>query len=160
MICEMCGKNLDNSLVVKARVEGTVLNVCENCAKYGQILSKTIPEKVISKPILNDASSVVNNDSEEVVVDNFSEIIKKSRELKGITQEEFAKKINEKESLIHKIETGHITPNFKLAKKIEQFLNIKLLEEIKFSEYKDFSKKSVSNELTIGDVIKIKKVKK
>jgi len=33
--CEMCGK--DSSLV-KARIEGAELEVCNDCARYGQII--------------------------------------------------------------------------------------------------------------------------
>ncbi|MCB9358556.1 TIGR00270 family protein [Candidatus Woesearchaeota archaeon] len=159
MICEMCGKNLDGKIVIKAKVEGTVLKVCENCSQYGTVIAQSLPSS--AKPNSNispkQAIKYSKEEIEEMVVEDYAARIKKARESNNIKQEDFAKQINEKESLIHKIETGHIEPNIKLARKIEKYLGIKIVEEIEFREHKTYSKPKGDDSLTIGDMIKIKK---
>ena len=63
-------------------------------------------------------------------------------------------KINEKESVISKLETGHLSPTFELAKKLEDFLEIELVKE--YNEMKTLSKRPTNGNLTIGDIIEIK----
>ena len=90
-----------------------------------------------------------------LLVDDYPQIIKKSRESIGLTQKDFANKINEKESVIHKIETGTLEPSLELAKKLEKFLKIKLIEEHEESHEK--FKKSKEEGFTLGDFIHVKK---
>ena len=70
-------------------------------------------------------------------------------------QEELAKKINEKESRLHKIESGHFTPSLRLARKLEKFLKITLVEQV--AEDTSPLEKSKSESLTLGDFIKVRK---
>ena len=92
----------------------------------------------------------------EDVVEDYAEIVRKAREKTGMSQSDFAKKINEKEGAMHNIETGKIMPNLKLARKLEVALRIKLIEVIE-ERHNITNEKPKSNELTLGDVIKIKK---
>ncbi|MCK4383585.1 MAG: helix-turn-helix domain-containing protein, partial [Candidatus Lokiarchaeota archaeon] len=74
-------------------------------------------------------------------------------------QDQFAQKLNEKPSLIRRIESGKAEPTEKLAKKIESVYNIKLLK--KADDYivstKDYMKKQKNTSL--GDIAIIKKKK-
>lgn len=146
----MCGKE---SELFKTEIEGTVLNVCSGCGKFGKILGriKTIEgkkkEKVREKEPIEELL--------ELIVPDYSERIKKKREQLGLKQEEFAKKISEKESIIHHIESGKFTPGIELAKKLERFLKIKLVEQHIESAKKEAASKAES--VTIGDVIKLKR---
>jgi putative transcription factor len=97
----------------------------------------------------------------EEIVDDYNIRIKRARELRLLTQEGLARAIAEKESAIHKLESGQLKPNIKLANKLEQFLNIKLTEEHK-EEKKQDKKKTIDlkdDSLTIGDLIKFKEEK-
>ncbi len=145
MQCELCG---NDSADYTAIVEGAELNVCAKCAKFGKVIRKPIIKK-IEKPVK------VSEDSEiiETVVDNYSEIIKKAREKLGLKQEELAKKMAEKESVIHKLESGHLKPNVELAKKLENFLKINITEKIEVR--KENVSKTKTESLTIGDLIKL-----
>lgn len=152
--CDMCGSAKD---LVKAVIEGAELDVCPNCAKFGKIIVK--PQKKFFKNIetRRQTAPVKRTETIQVIVPNFGQLIKNAREKKGIKQEELAKKIAEKESLVNKIEAGHLKPSISAARKLEQFLNITLIEQheekhqplIKGSERKDT--------FTMADFVKIKK---
>ena len=154
----MCGS--ENRLY-KAEIEGTVLNVCPLCAKFGRVVAGVHDKQFIekragrrererpSRPLISQQEMVQD------VVEDFAKIIKEKREFLGLKQEDFAKKINEKESIIHKIETGHFEPNIKLARKIEKFLKVKLIGQ-QDSESVETAK-SQSKEFTLGDFIKVRK---
>lgn len=155
MICEMCGKE---GRLFKALVEGSELSVCEKCATFGKVLrplQDESPRKI--GPKKDEVIKImVKEEPEETLVDNLGTLVKDRREQLKLKQDQLAKRINEKESLIQKIESGHVKPDLKVARKLEQYLNIKLFEEI---EHKRVStQKRLSGPLTIGDLITIKKV--
>jgi len=143
MQCEICGKD---TTLVKAVIEGTELNVCSNCSKFGSVIK--IPPKFVPKP-----KRVVIEQPEEEIVDNYGDIIKHSREKLGLKQEELALKLNEKHTLIHKWECNELKPTIETAKKLEKFLGIKLVTIYKKVE---IDKQKSSQALTIGDLINIK----
>lgn len=155
MPCEMCGKTAERLIQIK--LEGSILQVCSNCSKYGN---------QFQRPRFKRRKSIKIDENENIViVDNFSKIIETARQNKGIKQEDFAKQIKEKESLIHNIETGHIKPSISLAKKIGKALGVNLLDEIKEEKLNfdsDFNREnkrkanSQSGALTIGDILKNK----
>ncbi len=151
--CDMCGK--ETGLIV-ASVEGTELNVCEECAKFGKIIRRMRPEIKAEKKKTSSNSHVQEiTETELVIVNGYGTLIKNAREKKGLTQEDFAKKINEKSSLVHTLESEHREPSIKVAEKIGKFLNIKIVEEIEIEPANIKSQKSEN--LTIGDLIKLKK---
>ncbi|MEK6916137.1 MAG: multiprotein bridging factor aMBF1 [Nanoarchaeota archaeon] len=143
MNCEMCGSE---SGILPVLVEGVELKVCNNCASFGQKLRKPVLKKrfVPQKPEIEII---------DVVVENFPAIIKEKREKMGLKQNEFAKYLAERESLIHKMESGSYIPPLDIAKKLERQLNITIIET---KEVKSKSLKSESKDLTIGDMIKTK----
>ena len=69
-----------------------------------------------------------------------------------LKQEELAKKINEKSSIIKRIEEGW-RPPLNLIKKLEKFFNIKLTEKLEESA---LEKKINKEKLTVGDVVEIR----
>ena len=146
MNCDLCGKN---SELFKARIENAIMNVCSKCSKFGEVIERVIE--------VNE-NKVVKNKIEEELIELIKEgyglIIKKAREKLGLTQEELAKKINEKASLIHKLENELIEPSLELAEKLEKFLKIKLIEYYK--DKKDKLITSGSGKMTIGDLLNAK----
>lgn len=152
--CEMCGTE---AKLVDAIVEGSILSVCSRCAKFGNVIA-------IQKPVENPRPSKkleikqeIEMDKEvETIVEDYSLLVRKARERKGLKQEELARFIAEKESVIQKVESGHLEPSFSLAKKLEQFLGIKLIDKTNVA----YEKKELDlndSTLTIGDLIKFKK---
>ena len=80
---------------------------------------------------------------------------------RGLNQEEFAQKLNEKPSLMRRIEAGKVEPTLELAKKIENVYQIKLLKEIDSLEpsEKGSAYMKTSTGSTLGDIAFIKKKK-
>ncbi len=144
MGCDVCGKN---EPLVEAIVEGSRLRVCKNCGKFGKIMNSPA---LLKKP-------VVHQKKEEILIDvvaDYAKKIRDTREKLGLTQKEFAKKINEKETILSKIENGTQKPTLDLAKKLEHLLKIKLVEEVKEELYE--KDKKTSGTLTIGDILIVK----
>ena len=153
MHCEMCGAETS---LFKALIEGTELKVCSNCAKFGKIKGK-VRQPETSKKAKKEIKEEEEPEVIETIVPGYSGRVKKARESAGLKQEELAKKLNEKESIIHKIETGHYEPDIALAKKLERFFKIALVEEQKV-EKQEKQKTAFSAEgFTIGDIIKLRK---
>src|SRR3989338_6849524 len=150
MICDMCG---NPGKLFKTIVEGTELSVCQECSRFGKVVG------IIKQSVVRQESERKSEEPEtevmELLVEDYAEKIRKKRESLGLNQGEFAKKLNEKESLIQKIEAGHFEPSIGLAKKISRILQIKLVEEYEERHEKQPRPKAVG--FTLGDFIKIKK---
>ncbi len=149
--CEICGRR--TSKLYKIRLEGAEMLVCENCKKYGELISEVSEPKPVKKVIKKPKV-----EKEEVVVENYAEIIRGIREKLGLTQADFAKKLGERESLMRKIEDGKLIPTIQLAKKIEREFGVHLVEEIDATEYS--VKSPEKEEVTLGDVVDLKVRKK
>ena len=153
--CEMCGS--PNAEFV-ALIEGTELTVCKRCAKYGKIIRRihnSIGAGNKAKPREKEKGEKDKEPDLAVVVD-YGTRVKKAREKMGIKQEELGKKIAEKESVIHKIEAGLLEPDIELARKLERFLKVTLVEEVKENDDYDLPRKKGEN-LTIGDLIRMRR---
>ena len=145
--CEMCGVE---DILVNAIVEGSALQLCRRCREFGDVIEiPQAPKAPLRKP------QVKLPESEEFIAEDYSLKLKNSREKLGITQKELAEKINEKESVIHKLEAGRMKPSMTLAAKLEKFLGLKLIEQYMPEDKQriDFKDKA----LTIGDLVKLKK---
>ena len=147
MNCDLCG---NESELLKAFIEGTELTVCQKCSRHGRIVGKAYNKPQQKAQELKSVTGPVH-----AVNPNFAKLIKNAREKLNLKQEGLAKAISEKESIIHKVETGSVVPNPALAKKLESFLKIRLIEE--FREEVDKQQKPRSAELTLGDFIKVRK---
>lgn len=134
----------------KIKLEGATMVACKDCSslgtKMGQVRDKPKPKQVLRK---------VQNKPEKDVVIDFATKIKDCRERRNWTQRDLAKEINEKESVINRIEANRMVPSIELAQKFEKLFNITLIEEVSFGAAN--LEKTKSAGLTIGDVVKIKR---
>lgn len=119
MPCEICGSE---GKLRKVRIDEAELNVCEKCMKFGTPVS--LPVKISKK----EHSKPKGFELEEVVED-FGKIIKRERERRGWTQTVLAHKVQERESLIRKIERSEIFPEEPVRKKLEKTLGVVLKEK-------------------------------
>lgn len=166
MRCEVCGRKIFGK-PYRVIIEGAKLTVCNECSKYGKIVweeeakpkTATPKTKTAFPPLRtpNKKPSAMTVDTTQELVENFCLKIRQAREKLGISHEELGKKINEKVSVIRKIETGKMTPDNTLVAKLEHILKIKLL--VPASEEKISKKipKPASRELTLGDLVKLDK---
>lgn len=145
MLCELCGREIKYGESIK--IEGAVITVCKSCAKMGVRVGKVSTE--------NKPRKIVRRDfPEEDIVIDYAERIRSAREKLNLKQEELARKINEKDSVIARIESGKMIPSMELAKKLEKFLKISLIEIV--PPETPLLKKGGDGPLTLGDVVKIK----
>ncbi len=144
MECVLCGKEVEKSN--KVLVEGSIVDVCERCVKFGKKISEPIAYRPITRKI-------EFKEPETELVSDYGKMIAKIRESKGLTRDEFAKRLSEKESVIRRIEEERMTPDEELAKKIEGFLGIKLTQE--YGEMKRYREEKKKAKLTVGDVVEI-----
>lgn len=149
--CDLCGKTTEG--LAKALIEGVQLDVCNECTKFGKIIAQ--PRRLGAKEQRMQRQAVQKEEKTESLVDDYAEIVKKKRESMGMTQKDFANKINEKEVTISKIETGAFAPPLPLARKLERVLSIKIVEEYKETAIESSRKKTEG--FTLGDFIKMKK---
>lgn len=158
MECDMCGRKIESYFLGK--VEGVNMRLCERCSSHSKIIRKPVQEETINKNIPRLHNNPINTQNEEEVeesvVKDFAKIIRREREKRKMEQEEFAKLISEKVSILQRIEKGDYVPSINVVKRIARTLNIGLIEEVKTEGYIPLSS-SKSYGLTLGDLIKIKK---
>ena len=160
MRCEICGKSIEEGKHLRTKIDGSIMEVCEDCSKFGKI-QKTPPKPkriVKKKPKQQNKNTHQRRRDEptEELVEDYNIIIRKKRETKGWSREDLGNKINEKVSVINRLESGKMVPDIKLAKKLENILKITLIEKLEDLDLETF-KKSSSNGPTLGDIVKIKK---
>ncbi|ELZ85918.1 XRE family transcriptional regulator [Haloferax elongans ATCC BAA-1513] len=93
------------------------------------------------------------DDMDEIAAD-YDARIRDARESRGMSQEDLAQSLNEKASLIRKLERGDILPPDSVREKLERNLDISLVE----GESDDESEWSGGSDTTttLGDVVKRK----
>ena len=149
MLCEVCGSRVEKFYHVL--IEGSKLKACKPCTKFGKIIENktnlTISKKFKPTPLNNKKYDTISG---------YGTIIRKTRENLRLTQKEFANKIQEKASIIIRLESERMNPSKKLAKKIETTFGITLFSSEEDPGYTS-ELHDKSDEITITDVLKIKK---
>lgn len=152
MYCSMCGKKTEDLFLIE--IEDSRLEVCEICSQSGARIIRKIekpPEPKFKRPEQSD--EII-----EDIVPNYAQIIRGIHQGTGLKTEDFAKKINERESVVKKIESGKMEPSLKLARKLEKMFDVKLIEESKNEPGpKKYTTYSESSGATLGDVVKFRK---
>ena len=170
--CEMCGAETPSPKTVK--IEGAELEVCDDCAELGtevqtQDASSTSTKYSTSSSSGSDSSSSTTSggssggggsrrdmfDEMDTLVDDYDQRIREARESGGQSQEELAKDLNEKASLIRKLEHGDVLPSDEVQRKLEHALGIELDADGDAGEG-DWESGDASEGLTLGDMVKRK----
>jgi putative transcription factor len=163
--CPICG-SLIWGKGVKVLIEGAKITVCQNCAQHGKKLIKKQQSQFKPSKVKTHSSSTspkfrkeINEDLE--IVEDYDKRIRKVRQKLNLNQDQFANKLNEKPSLIRRIESGKAKPTIKLARKIEKVYEITLIktnESIDSTpQLNEYMKKKTGSSL--GDIAFIKKRK-
>jgi len=166
MQCEVCGREIFGK-PLKAVIEGARMTVCRNCAELGTVYSEatslpTSHKRNIAKypaPSFSMKKHPIKVTETLELIDSFSPKIRQAREKFGLSHEDLGRKIGEKVSVLRKIETGKMTPNHRLAEKLEHTLRIKLL--VPPSEPKlPPSTLPKPPEITLGKIVHLRKEKR
>jgi putative transcription factor len=160
--CEVCGRQIVGK-PYRAVIEGAKMVVCGNCARLGSAYWEERPKrrmKRTAKPLPKISVSGKKQSpalAEALeLVDDFSQRIRRAREEMELSHEDLGRKIGEKVSVLRKIESGKMTPDHRLAEKLQHALKIKLL--VPPSEPKAPSITfSQPREVTLGEVVLLKK---
>lgn len=158
MRCEVCGTEIRGQPHYRI-IEGGRMTVCGRCAKFGsadwdptQVRARTRSSRR-GIPAPRRPRSEVEAAEYLELVEDFGQKIKKARQKMGMTVEDFAKKIGEKESVIKKLEKEELSPDIKLVRKIRNALNIEILVEGAPASVPVAARPSTGR--TLGDIMKL-----
>jgi putative transcription factor len=179
----MCGA--EKPSLTTTKVEGAELDLCDDCADFGTEVRQESSSSTSTKYSTSSSSSGSGSsgssssggsggssgsgssggsgggrrrdmfDDMEEMASDYDQRIREGRESLGLSQEELAKELNEKASLIRKLERGDTLPSDKVQGKLERKLQISLSvggEDEGDAEWSGGS----STTTTLGDVVKRK----
>jgi len=145
MLCEMCGKEVP--MTSRVRLEHSVLALCPDCAKFGTPLDpvpsptpaesggrSTFRPGVVAGRATGTRRRLEERDlyqeiGEMELAPDWTKRIRVAREALQWTPEVLGQKLNEKKSLVLKIESGNFRPPDALVRKIEHILKVRLRAE-------------------------------
>ena len=171
--CEMCGA--EEASLTTTKVEGAELELCSSCTDFGTEVrdestssgggkystSSSTGKSSSSSGSSGSGSSSGSStrrrdmfdDMDEIATD-YDERIREARESRGLSQEELADQLNEKASLIRKLERGDTLPTDEVQRKLERALDISLVEG-QSADDADWETDDAGT-MTLGDVVKRK----
>jgi putative transcription factor len=120
----------------KIMIDGSILEVCNSCANLGEKV-KEVPKEVNEiprnklkpRPRMMTHTQQINLEEMEIVPD-YALTIKKAREKMGLSQDDLARRVNERASVISLIESGKMKPSILIGQKLERALKIDLFTMI------------------------------
>ena len=152
----MCGS--ESALLSPRKISGSVIQVCSSCVDLGS--EPTHRESIghrayVAQTLQNRNMKRRYSDldtEDKVLISNYGEVVRKAREKLGMNHATLASKISEKKSIVTSVESGNMRPNEKLIRKLENFLNIRLMEKVEAGP--EIKPKKSSEGLTMGDLLK------
>lgn len=179
--CEMCGTEAADPNRIK--VEGAELDVCDECTDFGTELNTGEDSSSSSTKYSTSSSGSstgssgssgststgttstggggggghsndIYEDVDELAQD-FDRQIRKARERADLTQSELAQQLNEKASLIRKLEQGDTLPTDNLQSKLERYFDIDLTAGGGV-DADEWESDSSTGEYTLGDMVERK----
>jgi putative transcription factor len=160
MQCEICGAEIKGS-PNRILVDGSSLDVCKSCARFGKAEDKWSPVPRKMAPVERSFAPVrkprpARDEFREMpdIVPDFGRKVREARESLGLDPEKLGVRIKEKSTLIRKIEREEIIPEDSVRKKLEKELNIKLTDQVTDAKVKA---SGGAKGLTLGDIANIKR---
>jgi putative transcription factor len=173
--CEMCGTETSSPKTVK--VEGAELQVCDQCAEFGTEVKTESKSSTSTKYSTSSSSSSSSSssggsgssgggggssrrrsdmfDDMDEIAQDYDEKIRSARESRGLSQTELAQQLNEKASLIRKLERSETLPSDDIQGKLERFLDIDLSGS-GGADDSEWEADSSTGEYTLGDMVERK----
>lgn len=170
--CEMCGTDVGDPNRVK--IEGAELDVCDDCTEFGTEVRTEESSSSTSTKYSTSSSSGSSGgtgssgssdssggrsrdmfDEMDVIAQDYHELVREARESAGMSQSELAQQMNEKESLVRKLEHGDTLPTDGVQTKLEQTLDIDLSAGTSDAD-EEWESDTGGSGYTLGDVVKRK----
>jgi len=156
--CEICGAEIAGS-PQKIVIDGSALEVCKSCARFGKPDDKwsPVPKKMVPVERAFTVTRPKPRDHFRDLVElvpEFGTKIREARESLGLTPEQLGSRIKEKATLLKKIEREEISPEDDIRKKLERELKIKLTDQVNEAKQRSGSG---NRGLTLGDIASIKR---
>ncbi|WP_254862792.1 multiprotein bridging factor aMBF1 [Halovivax gelatinilyticus] len=181
--CEMCGAETGSPRKIK--VEGAKLDVCSNCTDFGtEVQTPGSTSSTSTKYSTSSSGGGQSNSSssstsgsagtggggrsggsssrsdmfdemDELAAD-YDDRIRSAREDAGLSQSDLANELNEKASLIRKLERGETLPSDRVQSKLERYFDVSLTGERDAPDDTEWEGGSSTGSYTLGDVVKRK----
>ncbi len=170
--CEMCGAETADPTTIK--IEGAELQVCSECASFGTEVDTEETTTSTSTKYSTDNTGTSSSsggestqqshaggrgsdmfDAVDELAQDYDTRLRQARENRGLTQADLADAINEKASLIRKVEQGQTLPSDDLQSKLERYLDISLSASSADGDTEWHATES-TGEYTLGDVVERK----
>ncbi len=129
--CELCGRKISTAYVIE--VGSAHLRVCQKCAEGKKVIA--IESEKQREKAIGIHKQVQNNSDMPELIDNYGSVIRDARNRMQLPLKVLAEMINEKESLLLRIEENKAMPSLELAKKLEKVLHIKLEDTSREESY-------------------------
>jgi putative transcription factor len=164
MRCEVCGREILGQPYRRV-IEGAKLTVCSRCAVFGtsdwtpgkptpprapsQQAAPAPVRQVQRRPPRDDVAAVEQFE----LVENYGATIRKARQRHGFTEKDLAMRMQEKESVVKKLEKQELTPDNRLIAKIKKHLGVDIVERAETTKAQILAKPT--GEKTIGDLMRL-----
>jgi putative transcription factor len=155
MLCEVCGAEIRGEPYYRI-IERGRMTVCGRCAKFGSTdwdPSRPQLRRTSARPAPRRPRNEMEAAEVMELVNDYGIMIKKARQKKGLSVEDFARMISEKESVVKNLERGEFTPDSKLVRKIKNTLHIDVLEAPETGTRTRVTSRPASGR-TLGDLLK------
>lgn len=162
MICEMCGAERRTKFMM---VEGAPMHVCQDCEKFavkdvvetgkGDVVTTPVAERLAKRERRRTQRDIFRDRDEFVLRSDYGNFIRHARRKKGMSQDDLAKKLGEKKSVLVKVENQDMRPSDALIAKLEKTLGVSLKEDLDDdTPGGGKEKEAYTPSLTLGDFIK------
>lgn len=122
--CEICGAEIRGKAQIIS-VGTSKLRVCSTCVRHGTVVVETkkakfVQPRNVKKRLYEQMDLEI--EAGQALEEDYGKQVRNARGKAGLKQEELAKKINEKQSLLRKIENDEISPSEEVMRKIKRVL--------------------------------------
>ena len=174
--CEMCGT--ETASPDRVKIEGAELKVCDECAEFGTEVKTDSGGSTSTKYSTgsSDGSSGTAGsttststsggsggssrrhdmyDEIDELAQDYDDLLRSAREAANLSREDLADQLNEKASLIGKLERGDTLPSDEVQRELERALDIDLTAGGETDET-EWESETASGGYTLGDVVERK----